>query len=55
MKTITYFSLLAGLAGGIASPADGIAVWNQTMLAAWPAGHASRIRRGGRASARARL
>jgi PAP2 superfamily len=34
MKTITYFSLLAVLTGGIASAADQIAVWNQTMIAA---------------------
>jgi PAP2 superfamily len=34
MKTITYFSLLAMLTGGVASAADQIAVWNQTMIAA---------------------
>ncbi|HEY6344743.1 MAG TPA: hypothetical protein VIY49_24875, partial [Bryobacteraceae bacterium] len=34
MKTITYFSLLAVLTGGVARAADEIAVWNQTMIAA---------------------
>ncbi|HEY6343796.1 MAG TPA: hypothetical protein VIY49_20065 [Bryobacteraceae bacterium] len=34
MKTITYFSLLAVLTGSVASAADEIAVWNQTMITA---------------------